>query len=101
MARRPKHPRPYGLLDLTIVPGTDLYQKKENGITYQMPLELTRLLKEYYRYFKDGTEEGTEKYPTMQRWYRDLKKEDKKKVIRLGNLPKETNDFYPDAEWEE
>jgi len=41
-----------------------------------------------------------EERPTVAKWYRDLSKEEKKAVVRTGNIPKPANDFYPDPEWE-
>ncbi|MGN6476321.1 MAG: hypothetical protein ACTHKV_03775 [Flavipsychrobacter sp.] len=101
MARRPRDPIPFGLQDLKWNFKTDKYEKTEDGITYAMDLELTRHLKEYYRFFPISTLKAGEKYPTMQRWYQDLSKDEKKKVTRTGNLPPEASDFFPDPDFSE
>ena len=96
--RRPRNPLPYGLHDLRNAAAPGLYEKSEAGITYTMPLEVTRHLKNWWRYFHMGTEEGTEKHPSMARWYRDLPAAMKKQVQRSG-APPEPDDFHPDPSW--
>jgi hypothetical protein len=98
--RRPRNPMPLALHALSRNRTTGLYEIGENGIIYSMELELTRKLRDDFRSFRMGTQEGTGKFFTMARWYRDLPKELMRKVTRSGNLPPVQNDFYPDAEHE-
>ncbi len=96
MARRAPHPKPLGMrIERNITTG--LYEVHEENITYAMPLELTRQLKEYYRGFRPAHQQH---YPTMDRWYRDLNNEQRKQVKRSGNVPQDPVDFFPDPEWE-
>ena len=95
MTGRAKYPTP---LTLRIIPNkvAGLYDVHENGITYTMNLEVTRELKEYFMHFPSGHKAH---YPTMARWYADLKNEVKKTGVRSGNVPPEPIDFFPDVEY--
>lgn len=62
-------------------------------------MELTRHLKEYFRNYDEGIG-GKINYPSVAKWYADLTKEQKKQVIRTGNLPSAKEDFFPDAEFD-
>lgn len=97
--RRSRRPTPLILSDLRYDPEKQLYSRTQEGITYSMPLELTRHLKEYYRDY-DGKLDGGHAYPSMDRWYRDLSKQQKQQVIRTGNVPVPKSDFFPDPEYD-
>jgi hypothetical protein len=58
-----------------------------------MPLELTRLLKEFS---KGNTSNGE---PLISSWYNRLDKEARKKIVRQGDIPAAASDFYPDPEY--
>lgn len=96
MARRAKVPTPLGLR-INHDTKTQLFYVDENGITYWMPMELTRDLKLYYHHFPSGHQSH---YPTMARWYSDLTKEKKKQVKRTGNIPQTPSDFFADPEYD-
>lgn len=96
--RRSRNPTPFALKDIHLNPETNLYEKKQDGITYGMPLELTRHLKDYYHHYHPGLS-GKLDYPSMDKWYRDLSNEQKKQVVRTGNVPKDKSDFFPDPEY--
>ncbi len=93
--RRPQMVMPWQLKGLLWNPLSRFYEITEHGITYQMDLEATRVLRHYFRYFPSGYE----KQASVHRWFRDLPNEMKKKVNRLGDLPKPIDDFYPDVEY--
>jgi hypothetical protein len=63
---RARHPTPFQLRTLTFDPSKGKYFIQENGITYFMNLEETRLLKEYFR----GTSSGS-----VFEWYTSLPEE--------------------------
>lgn len=93
--RRPKLSMPLELKNLQRDIKTGKYLISENGITYAMDLEQTRLLKEYYKFQNfDGK-------CTLEAWYRDLSKFDKAAIIRTGDIERPTDDFIPDATWED
>lgn len=75
---------------------TGFYEISENGILYQMNLEETRLLRDYFRHFNTG---GGVKLATVSHWYKDSNNDTKKLVIRSGMIPKSKPDFYPDPEY--
>jgi hypothetical protein len=99
MTRRARNPRPYELLDLNFNPKTNLYEKTEAGITYGMPLELTRQIKNYFRYFPLPSHGGLFRGPSLAKWYDDLQKDLKKQVVRTGDVPQKSDDFVADPEY--
>jgi hypothetical protein len=64
-----------------------------------MPLEITRHIKLWYLNFYPGPG-GKIQYPTIDKWYMELSKEQKRQVERFGNVPSENSDFFPDHEFE-
>lgn len=88
--RRPRKPTPLAITDLNYNPRSNLYEITERGITYQMDLEHTRNLKEY---FKGVAVKGCN--TKILDWYNKLDKTTKKEIIRTGNV-QTSNDFYPD-----
>lgn len=95
--RRPKHPMPASLIDLHYNAFTRFYEIEEDGITYQFQLEETRLIRDYFRWFRPG---GGMLYPTVSRWYRDLPNDIKKRVNRIGDIKPVNDGFYPDVEYD-
>lgn len=93
--RRPSHPLNPELKGLTYNPKSCLYEISENGITYAIPLELTRLLKTFVR---SGTIPPGE--ALLASWYKSLDKANKRLIKREGNIPDLVTDFYPDPEFD-
>lgn len=93
--RRPRKPVPLAIKGLTYNVTDDLYEIKENGITYKMPLELTRSLKEY---FKSTAVRST--FQNVESWYNSLLKDQKRQVIREGQITDSSDGFYPDPVFE-
>lgn len=94
MSNRPRHPLPLFLKDLAYNPKSGKYEVSENGISYSMDLEQTRLLKEYFSGFYPGCNRS------ISDWFNKLGKETKKRVYRDGPINSIT-DFYPDPEYSE
>lgn len=93
--RRPRHPLSPELREMTYNPRSSLYEIEENGILYSLPLELTRLLKDFSRGGKPVSGEQL-----IAAWYKGLGKESKKLVIRTGNIPEYSTGFYPDPRFD-
>lgn len=87
---------PPPLRELQYNPKSGFYEIQENGITYQMRMEETREIKQYFR-----TSTGA-LYPTVADWYRVTNRTIKKQVIRSGEVPVPlpgADGFYPDPEY--
>jgi hypothetical protein len=95
MARRPRHPTPLEIR-ITHNPKTGLYEIIQEGITYCMPLELTRRLKQYYRII-DNTGQGV---ANMKMFYNDMSKDEKAQIIRKGISQQPGDNFFPDPEYD-
>ena len=93
--RRPRKPTPLSIIDLNFNPKSGRYEITERSISYQMDLEHTRNLKEY---FKGVAVRGYE--TKISDWYNKLDKVTKKDVLRTGNF-QTVNDFYPDQSFED
>ncbi|HVT83623.1 MAG TPA: hypothetical protein VHD35_00400 [Chitinophagaceae bacterium] len=89
--RRAKHPVPMAIKELHFDVQQNCYLIVDAGITYQMPLEMTRRLKQYFVWNNVRTKDHN-----VADWYESLSKEERKQVIRI-NAPEEANGFYPDA----
>lgn len=97
--RRARYPMPPALRELSFNPNSGFYEIEECGINYLMNLEETRSLKDYFRAYRVT---GWNDYPTVAGWYRDLKNEGRKRVIRSGEvpvIPTGADGFYPDPQW--
>lgn len=70
------------------------YSITRAGITYTMPLEQTRELKQYWRGYVSPERDRR----SMQDWYSHLPNEIKKLVERAGDVPDVDDGFYPDLE---
>ena len=92
---RPRKPTPFAIMDLRYNPNTKHYEITERGITYQMELEHTRLLKEYFKgvYTRNHT-------ANVSDWYNKLDNLTRKEILRTGNI-QSVNDFYPDQSYED
>ena len=78
--RRPRKSVPVGLrIEKNFT--NEFYETTENGITYSLPYFLLDHIK---RWFPDAG--------SVEQWYRDLCKEDRKAVIRSG-VPDNTEHF--------
>lgn len=95
---RARKPMPCTLWDLRFNAKSGYYEMTEDGILYQMEIEETRLVRDYYSDFVPDRK--TDTYPTLSQWYKDLPKEIKKRVQRIGEITEEANGFYPDAEYD-
>lgn len=87
---------PPQLWELQFNPKSGFYEIKENGVTYCLRLEETRLLRDYFRGHRSGK---VVKSPTISNWYKSIKKEDKKQVIRSGEISENLSDFTQDIEY--
>ncbi len=97
MAYRPRRGTPLGMRITANTSEIGMYDVSENGITYTMDLETTRLLKDYYKGFRPAHRSH---FPTMERWYQDLPNDVRKRVKRTGNVPPPTSDFFPDPDYD-
>lgn len=88
---------PIELARLTYSAASGKYEILENGITYYMDLEHTRMLKTFFKHFH----RGYRKEPTLAGWYASLTREERKGVYRTGDLPRPVSDFMPDPEYED
>lgn len=68
---RPRHPLPYQIRSMRFDPIKGKYFVSENGLTFYMDLEQTRLLKEYFR----GNYSGS-----IIEWHSTLSSEVREKV---------------------
>lgn len=91
--RRPRHPMPYEMWSIKTDPRTGKYILQENGITYHLTLEHTRLLKLYYR-------RNASDSPRLEKWYSGLDRATKKEIVIEGK--KEVSDpyFFADPEYD-
>ena len=90
--RKPRHPRSLALAGLKWNHTTSMYEITEGDITYSMPLELTRSLKDAFI--------NNAACKSIADWYNQLDKADRKFVIREGFVQQEDQDFFPDPEFE-
>lgn len=88
--RRARKQRTYALLSLHFNIGTQLYEISAAGVLYQMPLESTRSLKEYFK----------QPDATLEAWYLGLTKEERRVVLRTGNIRASDSDFFPDPQYD-
>lgn len=95
--RRPRYELPLELKGLHYNSQSGYYEISEFKILYRLHLEEVRSLRNYFAYY--DTCSGRY-YPTVYGWYADLDRFTKKKVIRLGDVEKGSDDFYPDREYE-
>ena len=86
---------PISIAELYYNPKSGLYEISELGINYQMSLEHTRLLKEYFK----GVAVKSNGV-TIADWYNKLDMTTKKEILRTGNI-QTANDFYPDQSFED
>jgi hypothetical protein len=90
---RARHPLPFEMKGIKNDQEAGKYILTENGITYSMNLEHTRLLKQYFRgNYIDN--------PTIEKWYKDLDRFTRKEIKITGKLELSTSDFYPDTTYE-
>lgn len=85
---------PLRIANLHYNPATQLYEITEDGITYGMPLEVTRGLKEFFVWY------GPNDAKTVADWFQQLKLHENDQVIRTGNVPQAPDDFYPDVSYD-
>lgn len=83
---------PWFLKDLSFNNTSGWYEISENGITYHMTIEHTRSLKEYFKAHSSGT---------IEEWYDNLAKIDKKSMERSGRIRTVDNGFRPDVEYDD
>ncbi len=88
--RRAKHPVPMAIKELHFDVQQNGYVIHDAGITYKMPLEMTRSLKQYFVWDNVRTKDHN-----VAAWYDSLSKEERKQIIRI-NAPEEAGEFYPD-----
>jgi len=90
---------PPQLWELQFNPKSGFYEITENGITYRLRIEETRLLRDYFRGHRS---DNGETVPTIAGWYKSVSNPLKKQVERSGSIPIPPPDFYPDiANWED
>lgn len=89
---RPRHPLYNALSSITEIK-LDKYIVTQFDITYTMELSQFSLLKTYF-----ANHFNSLKSPIIEEWYKSLPREDKKKIVRTGNI--ETDEFFPDEEYE-
>lgn len=94
--RRPRHPVSAELQGLAFNPASSLYEITEGGILYGLTLELTRMLKAYSR--AGGRSAAND--PLVASWYKSLDRLSKKMVIRSGEIATQSQDFYPDPDFD-
>ncbi len=93
--KRPRKPVPISIVDLYFNPQTGKYEISEMGVTYQMDLEHTRNLKQFFQGILIRGYGAT-----IADWYNKLDHATKKEIIRIGTI--QTNqDFYPDISYED
>jgi hypothetical protein len=95
--RRARRPAPLRLAGLTYNARSGTYEVLEDGILYSMDLELTRQLKDYFKWFHPNEA----KHRNLAAWYRSLSKEDRARVYRSGALPPQRSDFFPDPDYDQ
>ena len=88
--RRAKHPVPMAIKGLHFDVQQNCYVITDAGITYKMPLEMTRRLKQYFVWNNVRTKDNN-----VATWYDSLSREERKQIIRI-NAPEEASEFYPD-----
>jgi hypothetical protein len=79
------------LINLNYSIKSGLYEIAEEGITYGMPIELTRQLT---RYFCNNSNN------TISDWYYSLDRQTKKQVKRIGFEPTIDESFIPDPSFD-
>lgn len=87
--RRPKHPVPAELRNLSFNLKNGKYEISENGILYSLELEHTRLLKAYWK----------NENPSLSDWYSGLDKFTKKRILKIGEI-QDKSDFFPDLSFD-
>jgi hypothetical protein len=86
--RRPTHPTPYLLKKfLRYNQASGYCEITQDDITYHVTLEQTVTLKNYFRHNEKAT---------PGEWFNSLSKEERKKVLRTGNITYDDNGFHPD-----
>lgn len=91
MPRRPTSSMPTEIKERLIHnPFTFKYEIEENGVKYEMPLESTRELKDFFKHDRNAT---------LDKWYRQLPKASRELVKRTGNIRTEFDGFYPDVDY--
>ena len=83
---RARHPLPFEMWGITTDVVTGKYVLTENGVTYYMTLENTRLLKQYFR--SNGMEN-----PSIEKWYNDLERITRKEIKVVGRAGNSEKDF--------
>ncbi len=68
-----------------------MYDVEQEGINYAMPMETTRILKQYYCNNAGGK---------IKEWYREIDNDTRSTVVRSGGVEILGDDFYPDKEIE-
>ena len=89
--RRARHPASLRLSGLRYNTREGTYEIKENGIVYSMDLEMTRLLKAYFKWY-DPSHAATR---NMEAWYRGLSREQRTRVHREGVPPRQDDGLFP------
>lgn len=89
--RKPRSSRSMKLINLSYSIKSGLYEIKEEGILYGMPIELTRQLT---RYFCNNS------INSIADWYNSLDRQTKKQVIRIGVEPTIDESFIPDPSFD-
>ena len=88
--KRAPHPVPAPIRRLHYNPRSKKYEITQLGVLYQMNLEQTRLIKEYFRGY------GYDTTRSVAAWYDKLDHQTKKQITRIGDFPATTDAFYPD-----
>jgi hypothetical protein len=94
--RRAPHPASLRLAGLKYNTREGTYEIKENGLLYAMDLEMTRLLKNYFKW----CDPSHAPQRNMETWYWSLSREERARVHRTGALPRQGSDFLPDPDFE-
>lgn len=90
---RARNPLPIEMWGLKFDPITGRYFFSENGMTYYMTLEHTRLLKVYYR--GNGYD-----HPTIEKWYNDLDRVTRNEITIIGKTHTRDIYFHPDPQYD-
>lgn len=87
MSRRAPLPVPPALFGLTYSIEDQLYSiTSAAGITYKFPFEVMNDLKRRYK-----------NYESLEAWYNDFSKDDKRKILRDNVPPPIEDGFWPDT----
>jgi hypothetical protein len=96
--RRARHGRNYYLKRLNYNIHSQKYEFEEFGIVYSMPFELVMSLKLFFLKYSSTKEKPC---PYVFMWFEKLSPLDKKLVMRSGDIPEQTFEFYPDDTYDE